>query len=81
MDLNLPIFDHVADCEAFLIAGIGGGFDVFCGEAVTLWNFHKTGARPLLESYRSLVSRLSLKPGATHLNLEGFRKFFVPQSC
>lgn len=31
MDLNLPIFDQLANCKNVLIAGMGGGFDVFCG--------------------------------------------------
>lgn len=31
MNLNLPIFDQVADCKSILIAGMGGGFDIFCG--------------------------------------------------
>ncbi len=31
MNLNLPIFDRVADCKNILIAGMGGGFDIFCG--------------------------------------------------
>ncbi len=31
MDLNLPIFDQVAHCNNLLIAGMGGGYDVFCG--------------------------------------------------
>ncbi len=31
MDLNLPIFDRLASCQNILIAGMGGGFDVFCG--------------------------------------------------
>ena len=31
MRLNLPILDQIADCEQVLIAGMGGGFDVFCG--------------------------------------------------
>lgn len=31
MDLNLPIFDQVAGCKNLLIAGMGGGFDLFCG--------------------------------------------------
>lgn len=31
MNLNLPIFDQVADCKCILIAGMGGGFDIFCG--------------------------------------------------
>lgn len=31
MELNLPIFDQLAKCENLLIAGMGGGFDLFCG--------------------------------------------------
>jgi len=31
MELNLPIFDQVSQCKNLLIAGMGGGFDVFCG--------------------------------------------------
>lgn len=31
MKLNLPIFDKVTDCKNLLIAGMGGGFDLFCG--------------------------------------------------
>jgi len=125
MELNLPIFDQLAQCQNLLIAGMGGGFDVFCGlpiyfelqrrgqkvhlasfsfsdvvnfkggvrltdtlvgttaeykrivpyfpelylsqwfdekrgESVTIWCFHKTGARPLLKNYRLLVEHLSI---------------------
>jgi len=31
MELNLPIIDHVSGCKNLLIAGMGGGFDLFCG--------------------------------------------------
>lgn len=31
MKLNLPILDKIADSKNILIAGCGGGFDVFCG--------------------------------------------------
>ncbi len=31
MNLNLPILDQVANCKNLLIAGMGGGFDLFCG--------------------------------------------------
>jgi hypothetical protein len=124
VDLNLPIFDHVADCERLLVAGMGGGYDLFCGlpiyfalqqrgkivdlanfsfadiefagdygerltstlagvsadyeglvlnfpevhlarwfrerrqEEVTIWCFHKTGVRPLLENYHVLLDHL-----------------------
>jgi hypothetical protein len=125
MKLNLPIIDRLAECRNLLIAGMGGGFDLFCGlpiyfelqrcgqtahlasfsfsdvvnfaggvrltdtlvgvtpdyeglmlyfpelylarwfretrqQDVTIWSFHKTGTRPLLENYRLLVERLSI---------------------
>lgn len=31
MHFNLPILDQLAGCRNILIAGMGGGFDVFCG--------------------------------------------------
>jgi hypothetical protein len=31
MQLNLPILDEFATCKNVLIAGMGGGFDIFCG--------------------------------------------------
>ena len=31
MDLNLPILDQVSNCKNLLVAGMGGGFDIFCG--------------------------------------------------
>lgn len=31
MQLNLPIYDQLDSCENLLIAGMGGGFDIYCG--------------------------------------------------
>jgi hypothetical protein len=31
MELNLPILSQLSNCKNLLIAGMGGGFDVFCG--------------------------------------------------
>lgn len=31
MDLNLPILNQLSKCKNLLIAGMGGGFDIFCG--------------------------------------------------
>jgi hypothetical protein len=31
MELNLPILNQLSNCKNLLIAGMGGGFDVFCG--------------------------------------------------
>lgn len=36
MRLNLPILDQLADCKNILIAGMGGGFDVYCGLPIFL---------------------------------------------
>lgn len=125
MNLNLPILDRFTNCKSLLIAGMGGGFDIFCGlpiyfelkklgiqahlanfsfsdvenidfgirlsktlvgvtpksdrifpyfpefylanwfkakknEDVTIWCFHKTGAKPLTENYKILAEHLSL---------------------
>jgi hypothetical protein len=125
MPLNLPIVEQLADCKSILVAGMGGGFDVFCGlpiyfdlvrrgfnvhlasfsfsdietlgdgerlsdtlvgvnadhaglfpyfpehflaewfrekrgEDITIWSFHKTGVRPLLDNYQTLIERLSI---------------------
>ena len=31
MELNLPILNQLKSCKNLLIAGMGGGFDIFCG--------------------------------------------------
>src|SRR5215813_6855199 len=31
MQLNLPIIEQLSSCRNLLIAGMGGGFDIFCG--------------------------------------------------
>lgn len=31
MELNLPVFEPLSHCRNLLIAGMGGGFDIFCG--------------------------------------------------
>jgi len=125
MELNLPIINQLTQCKNLLIAGMGGGFDVFCGlpiyfelqkhginahlanfsfsdienvdfgtsltktlvgitpepnrvfpyfpefhlvnwfkekrnEDVTIWCFHKTGAVPLTENYKTLCEHLGI---------------------
>lgn len=44
MNLNLPILDQLADSQSILIAGAGGGFDVFAGLPIyfTLKDMGKT---------------------------------------
>lgn len=36
MNLNLPILNQLDGCRSILIAGMGGGFDVFCGLPIFL---------------------------------------------
>ena len=36
MRLNLPIIDRIANCQNFLSAGMGGGYDIFCGLPIYL---------------------------------------------
>jgi hypothetical protein len=36
VNLNLPIIDQLGGCKTILIAGMGGGFDVFCGLPIFL---------------------------------------------
>lgn len=31
MELNLPVFKQLSQCRNLLIAGMGGGYDIFCG--------------------------------------------------
>ena len=31
MELNLPILNQLKSCKNLLVAGMGGGFDIFCG--------------------------------------------------
>ncbi len=50
MDLNLPIFDQVANCKNLLIAGMGGGFDIFCGLPI-YFELKKRGLNVHLANY------------------------------
>lgn len=125
MKLNLPILDKIDGSKNILIAGMGGGFDVFCGlplyfeleslgydvhlasfsfsdivglyegeqltdtlvgvstdiegifdyfpeyflsewfydtrnDDVVIWSFEKTGARPLIKNYKTLIKHLEI---------------------
>jgi hypothetical protein len=60
MKLNIPILDELAACKNLLIAGMGGGFDIFCGlpiyfelakrgQTVHLANYSFSGIKGLSE--------------------------------
>jgi hypothetical protein len=58
MHLNLPILDQVSSCRSLLIAGMGGGFDLFCGLPI-YFELQRRGQRAHLANYSfSLVTRL-----------------------
>jgi len=50
MDLNLPILDQVVNCKNLLIAGMGGGFDIFCGLPI-YFELKKRGLNVHLANY------------------------------
>ena len=50
MELNLPILDQLSNCKNLLIAGMGGGFDVFCGLPI-YFELKKHGVNTHLANY------------------------------
>src|SRR5215212_1908997 len=36
MELNLPVLEELKKCRSLLIAGMGGGFDIYCGLPIYL---------------------------------------------
>ncbi len=65
MHLNLPIFDQVTGCKNLLIAGMGGGFDVFCGVPIYL-ELQRRGQTTHLANFS--FSELSMVRGGIHLS-------------
>ena len=50
MELNLPILNQLTNCKNLLIAGMGGGFDVFCGLPI-YFELKKHGVNPYLANF------------------------------
>jgi hypothetical protein len=50
MELNVPILDQLSDCQNLLIAGMGGGFDVFCGLPI-YFELQRRGQKAHLASF------------------------------
>jgi len=58
MQLNLPVFDQLSSCQNLLIAGMGGGFDLFCGLPI-YFELQSRGQQAHLASFSfSSISRL-----------------------
>jgi hypothetical protein len=50
MELNLPILNQLTNCKNLLIAGMGGGFDIFCGLPI-YFELRKHGINPHLANF------------------------------
>lgn len=64
MRLNLPIVDRLASCKNLLIAGMGGGFDVFCGLPI-YFELQQMGMKVHLANYS--FSQIANFKGGTRL--------------
>jgi hypothetical protein len=65
MQLNLSILDQVSECKNLLIAGMGGGFDVFCGLPIYL-ELQRRGQTAHLANFS--FSELNVVRGGIHLS-------------
>jgi len=80
MDLNLPILDQLASCKNLLIAGMGGGYDVFCGLPINSLGFDSrivetdTPGQPFLAlTPKAMPPNISIKESyAGHVGRAGF---------
>jgi len=50
LELNLPIFESLSRCQNVLIAGMGGGFDLFCGLPI-YFELQRRGQKAHLASF------------------------------
>ena len=63
MQLNLPVLNQLLTCENLLIAGMGGGFDIFCGLPI-YFDLRSRGKTVHLANY-SFSGVAGLQPGGT----------------
>lgn len=61
MQLNLPVYEKLLKCKNLLIAGMGGGFDIFSGLPI-YFELRKFGQNVHLASY-SFTDVMALKKG------------------
>ncbi|HEY9705080.1 MAG TPA: hypothetical protein V6C58_21755, partial [Allocoleopsis sp.] len=62
MQLNLPFLPQILSCKNLLIAGLGGGFDIFCGLPL-YFELQNIGLNVHLANF-SFSDIISLKNGA-----------------
>jgi hypothetical protein len=89
LHLNLPILDQLSSCRRLLIAGTGGGFDVFCGlpiyfelrqlgHEVHLANFSQTSLDKLKGALRATRTLVGVTASQTS-TLSYFPELFLAQ--
>jgi len=62
MELNLPTLTQLSNCKNILIAGMGGGFDVFCGLPI-YFELKKHGINAHLANFSfSDIENVDLEP-------------------
>jgi len=66
MNLNLPIVEKLQNSENILIAGMGGGFDVFCGLPI-FFELRERGMQVRLANYSFSAIR-HIEGGLNHLS-------------
>jgi hypothetical protein len=70
MELNLPILDRLMACKHLLIAGMGGGFDLFCGLPI-YFELQRRGQKAHLANYSfAPAALLRRKEGLTDTLVE-----------
>ena len=84
MQLNLPILDQLADSQNILVAGIGGGFDVFCGLPI-YFTLREMGKTVHLANYSftelsmaRIVSEPEILIGGLLMGAHGFVREGIP---
>lgn len=65
MQLNLPVLEQLSTCKNLLIAGMGGGFDIFCGLPIYFELRARDQTVHLANYSFSLLTRIN---DAIHLN-------------
>src|SRR5262249_27869219 len=74
MQLNLPVLEQLSSCKNLLIAGMGGGFDIFCGLPI-YFELRRLGKTVHLGNYSfsflsGIKDNLNLSEGLVGINAD-----------
>lgn len=78
MQLNLPIIEQISHCKNLLIAGMGGGFDIFCGLPI-YFELQQLGINCHLANLS--FSNITFSPGANIQNRLQLTETLVGVNC